>query len=74
MELKDFADERVDQRILGFFKIDECFIVEQDGDYELEVLPRLLKESTNNKLVPVLFQPIKIKLHLLRNASGNEKR
>lgn len=53
-------------RPLGGLKIDDCFLVRETKDYELEVRVRLLKE-TGEKLVPVIFTPIKTKLHLVAN-------
>ena len=52
---------------LGGVNIDDCFLVKEPGDYELEVRIRLLKE-TGEKLVPIFFVPLKTKLHLMPNA------
>jgi hypothetical protein len=51
---------------LGGVKIDDCFLVKEANDYELEIRLRLLKE-VGNKLVPVFFNPMKMKLHLVAN-------
>ena len=53
-------------RPLGGVNIDDCFPVKETGDYELEIKVRLLKEA-GGKLVPVLFAPIRMKLHLVAN-------
>jgi hypothetical protein len=51
---------------LALIPIDKCFWLEETGDYELEIRPRLLKWD-GEKLTPVPFDPIKIKLHLTAN-------
>jgi hypothetical protein len=51
---------------LGGVKIDDCFLVSEAGEYELEVRVRLLKE-VGKELVPVFFTPMKMKLHLVSN-------
>jgi hypothetical protein len=51
---------------LGGPRIDDCFLLKESGDYELEVKVRLLKE-TGEKLVPVMFSPMKMKLHVVAN-------
>ena len=30
---------------IAWFKIDKCIGIKEDGDYELEIRPRLLKEN-----------------------------
>ena len=57
-----------EESVLGGVKIDDCFLVKETNDYELEVRARLLKE-VGNKLVPVSFTPMKIKLHLVANTA-----
>ena len=54
--------------VLGGVKIDDCYLVKEKQDYELEIRVRLLKEAGEN-LVPVLFTPIKIILHLVPNTA-----
>jgi|WetSurMetagenome_2_1015567.scaffolds.fasta_scaffold753508_1 hypothetical protein len=77
-ELKNLGDE---PQQVASFKIDECFTVREAGDYELEIRPRLLREIGNKakttltpfggsdtmQLQPVLYDPIKLRLHLVRN-------
>ena len=62
-QLRSFDQEGLE---LGGVKIDDCFLVKESNDYELEVRVRLFKE-VGDKLVPVFFNPIKLKLHLVAN-------
>lgn len=53
---------------IGFFYFDKCFILKEAGEYELEIRPRLLKEE-GKKLVPVIFEPIKLRVPLSANSN-----
>ena len=78
-ELKDLGDE---PQQVAFFAIDESFAIREAGDYELEIRPRLLREigekarttlspfggSDTMQLEPVIYDPIKLRLQLHRNA------
>jgi hypothetical protein len=52
---------------LGGPTIDDCFLIKETKEYELEVRIRLVKE-VRKELVPVFFTPLKTKLHLVANA------
>src|SRR5664279_3184127 len=59
-----FLDE--DGWPLGGPRIDECFLVKETKDYEVEIRVRMLKE-TADKLIPVVLAPMQMKLHLVAN-------
>jgi hypothetical protein len=77
-ELQNLGDE---PQQMAWFRLDECFTVTQTGEYELEIRPRLLRENGKKRviipspfkgedviLVPVLFDPIRLRLHLEANS------
>jgi hypothetical protein len=50
---------------IAWFYIDKCFQIDEKADYELEIRVRLLKSTdADSKLIPVIFDPIKSKIHL----------
>jgi len=60
------GDERI--QLTGCY-IDRIFELKQSGEYELEIRVRLLKED-GKKLIPIIFNPIKIKVMLSSNSSS----
>jgi hypothetical protein len=55
-----------EDKVLGGVKIDDVFLISEPKDYELQITIRMLKEE-GSELRPVVFTPIKMKLHLVAN-------
>jgi len=64
LQLKNLGDE---PQQMVFFHIDKCFVLTEPGEYELSIRPRLLKENGKD-LLPVTFDPIKLRMGLLSNS------
>ena len=56
-----------DPQLISRFDINQCFRIAEEADYELEIRLRLLKMNgtDDSKFMPVIFEPIKTRIHLL---------